>query len=142
MVYKFYRLENFLYRIKLIPLAIIVRALMRIIFSCDIPYKAVIGKGTTFPHLALGVVIHERAKIGSNCKILQGVTIGGRAGYNEVPIIGNNVLVGANSTIMGPIKIGDNSTIGAGSVVLHDVDEGDVVAGVPAKSIKKINRER
>ena len=43
---------------------------------------------------------------------------------------------------MGPIKIGDNSTIGAGSVVLHDVDEGDVVAGVPAKSIKKINRER
>lgn len=136
MVYKFYKLENFLYKIKLIPLAVLVRAFMRIIFSCDIPYKVQIGKDVSFPHMALGVVLHPNVKIGDNCKILQGVTIGGRSGYEDVPVIGNNVLVGANAVIMGPIKIGDNAVIGAGSVVLKDVEENEVVAGVPAKRIR------
>ena len=142
MVYKFYKLENFLYKIKLVPLAIIIRVIMRIIFSCDIPYKTTIGKNTSFPHLALGVVIHEKAKIGNNCKILQGVTIGGKSGHQEVPVIGDNVLIGANAVVMGPIKIGNNAIIGAGSVVLKDVGEDEVVAGVPAKVIKNTKETR
>ena len=136
MVYKFYKLARFFYKIKLVPLAIIIRAIMRIIFSCDIPYKAKIGKNVKFPHLALGIVIHPRAEIGDNCMILHGVTIGGKSGHDAVPIIGNNVLIGANSVVMGPITIGDNAVIGAGSVVLHDVKPGEVVVGVPAKKIK------
>lgn len=75
-------------------------------------------------------------KYGDNCTILQNCTIGGRSGYEKVPIIGNNVLIGANSCIIGPIKIGNNVQIGAGSVVLHDVKDNEVVAGVPAKHIK------
>ena len=137
IVYRLYKVSNFFYKIKLLPLAIIIRAIMRIILSCDIPYKATIGEGTRFPHHALGVVIHPHAKIGKNCKILHGVTIGGRSGYTELPIIGDNVLIGANSVVMGPIKIGDNAIIGAGSVVLHDVDANTTVVGVPAKVINR-----
>ena len=137
MVYRFYKIERFFFNIKLTPLAILVRIFMRIVFSCDIPYKLKMGKNISFPHHALGVVIHQDAVIGDNCKILHGVTIGGKAGHKELPQVGDNVLIGANSIIIGPIKIGNNVTIGAGSVVLKDIPNNSVVAGVPAKIIKK-----
>lgn len=136
MVYKFYRLERFFYKIYLIPIAFVIRMFMRLIFSCDISYKCNIGKNCVFPHHALGVVIHQDAKIGDNCKILHGVTVGGKANCQRLPVIGNNVLIGANSVVMGNIHIGDNAIIGAGSVVIHDVLQNDVVAGNPAKKIK------
>lgn len=138
MIYKLYKIENFFYKIKIIPIAILIRLIMRIIFSCDIPYKVEIGKKCKFPHHALGVVIHENVKIGNNCKILHGVTIGGRSKYNNVPIIGDNVLIGANSCVIGPVKIGNNAVIGAGSVVTHNVGENEIVCGIPAKKIRKI----
>lgn len=136
MVYKFYRLERFFYKIKLIPFAVLIRGIMRIIFSCDIPYKTQIGKNCSFPHHALGIVINQDVIIGDNCKILHGVTMGGKSGIKEVPIIGNNVLIGAGSILIGPIKIGDNAIVGAGSVVTKDVPKNAVVAGNPAKIIK------
>ena len=55
------------------------------------------------------------------------------------PVIGENAKIGANSTIMPEIKIGKNSLVGAGSVVTKDVPENSVVAGNPAKIIKKIS---
>lgn len=136
MIMLFYKLERFLYNIKLSCFAILIRGIMRIVFSCDIPYKCKIGRNCIFPHHALGIVIHPNVIIGDNCKILHGVTIGGRSQYEEVPVIGNNVLIGANSIIIGPVKIGDNAVIGAGSVVLHNVNPGETVAGNPAIKIK------
>lgn len=47
----------------------------------------------------------------------------------------DNVMIGANSTIMYNIKIGPNAIIGAGSVVTKDVPEGTIVAGNPARVI-------
>ena len=142
MIYKLYKIERFFYKIKLTFIAIIIRAIIRVIFSCDIPYKAEIGEGTSFPHLGLGVLIHPDCIIGKNCKILQGVTVGGKSGHKQVPIIGDNVLLGANSIIIGPIKIGNNATVGAGSVVVKDVPENATVVGNPAKEIKsKTNKE-
>lgn len=136
MIYKLYKIENFFYKIKLIPIAFLIRLFMRICFSCDISYKCKIGKNCVFPHHALGCVIHQDAIIGDNCTILHGVTIGGKSNSKKLPVIGNNVLIGANSVVMGDIKIGDNAIIGAGSVVLHNVEKGYVVAGNPAKKIK------
>lgn len=55
-------------------------------------------------------------------------------------VVEDYVRVGANSTILPGIKIGRNSLIGAGSVVTKDVPSDSVVAGTPAKVIKKIDQ--
>lgn len=53
-----------------------------------------------------------------------------------MPVIGNNVVIGAKATIIGDIHVGNNVVIGAGSVVVKDVPDNCVVAGVPARKIK------
>lgn len=58
--------------------------------------------------------------------------------YNEHVgdiVVGNNVFIGANAIILGPVKIGDNVVVAAGAVVNKDVPSGSVVGGVPAKRI-------
>ena len=50
--------------------------------------------------------------------------------------IGDFSYVGANVTIRQRVKVGKNVTIGAGAVVVKDVKNNDIVAGVPARSIK------
>ena len=52
-------------------------------------------------------------------------------------IIGNNVWIGANVTILKGVKVGDNSIIGAGSVVVKNIPKNCIVAGNPAKIIKE-----
>ncbi len=52
--------------------------------------------------------------------------------------IGNNVWIGANSTILAGVTIGDNSVIGAGSVVTRDIPDGVVAVGVPCRPLRKI----
>lgn len=49
--------------------------------------------------------------------------------------IGNNVFIGANSTILYDVKIGNNVIVGAGSLVNKDIPDGVIVAGVPCKII-------
>ena len=74
-----------------------------------------------------------------NDKFEKGKTAKNKAGRikNWKPTkIGNNVLIGSNSTIL-PIKICDNAVIGAGSVVTKDIKKG-IYAGNPAKLIKKL----
>ncbi len=53
-------------------------------------------------------------------------------------IIGKNVLIGANSTVLAGVLIGDNSVVGAMSLVNRDVPNKTFFAGVPARHIKKI----
>jgi serine O-acetyltransferase len=107
-----------------------------VFYSCDIGCGAMVGDGTCFSHNGLGVVIHPEAVIGKNCKILQNVTIGGRSGNKEVPVIGNHVLIGAGAIVLGPIHIGDFAQIGAGAVVVHSVPPNAVVIGNPAKVVR------
>ncbi|SHE13303.1 Galactoside O-acetyltransferase [Chlamydia abortus] len=54
-------------------------------------------------------------------------------------VIGKNVWIGSNATILPGVTIGDNSVVAAGAVVTKDVPENTVVAGVLAKVIKEIN---
>ncbi|BCS80373.1 CatB-related O-acetyltransferase [Anaerocellum diazotrophicum] len=54
----------------------------------------------------------------------------------EVPIIGNDVWIGANAIILRGVKIGDGAVIGAGAVVTKDVEPYSIVGGVPARLIK------
>lgn len=60
---------------------------------------------------------------------------------NTIPkpiVIGKNVWIGSNSTVLGGVTIGDNAIIGAGSLVNKDVPQNIIAAGVPAKIIKSI----
>ncbi|MCI8805814.1 MAG: sugar O-acetyltransferase [Clostridiales bacterium] len=60
---------------------------------------------------------------------------------NTIPkpiVIGKNVWIGANATILSGVTIGDNSIIAAGAVVTKDVPSDSVAAGVPARVIKSI----
>ena len=67
----------------------------------------------------------------------QGVTIGGKSGWYEVPVIGDNVEINAGARVLGPVRIGNNVIIGANSVVVKDVPDKCVVAGIPAQIIRK-----
>ena len=76
------------------------------------------------------------AKIGANCRISQGVTIGRTPGRNGIPELGDNVFIGPNAVIVGPIEIADNIMIGANSFVNRSFTEpGITIAGVPAKKV-------
>ncbi len=52
--------------------------------------------------------------------------------------IGDNVWIGSNATILQGITIGNGAIVGANSVVTHDVPENTIVAGVPARIIRKV----
>lgn len=56
-------------------------------------------------------------------------------------IIDNRVWCGLNVTILAGVTIGNDVVIGAGSVVINDVPSNSVVAGIPAKLIKELNRD-
>ena len=91
-----------------------------------------LGKGCYLAH-PLSTILTAKS-IGDNFSCMQLTTIGKTTNGN--PIIGNNVTIGANVTIIGPINIGNNVIIGAGSVVVKDIPDNCIVAGVPAKIIK------
>lgn len=57
--------------------------------------------------------------------------------HDGAPHVGRNVMFGAGSVVLGDIEIGDGVTIGANAVVVKSIPAGCVVAGVPAKIIKR-----
>ncbi|SFL84375.1 serine O-acetyltransferase [Rugamonas rubra] len=110
--------------------------LNRILFAVVLPPSVKVGKGVTFAYQGLGVVVHERAVLGSNIYVGAQVVIGGRAGRHEVPVIHDGVFLGVGAKILGPVVIGAGAVVAAGAVVLSDVAPGSRVAGVPAKPIR------
>lgn len=139
--YFFYRLSNILYRFKIPFLPTIIKGIIFLIYNSVIPYQAKIGKGTRFAYGGIGVVIHKRAVIGTKCVIGTNVTIGGKSGHYQVPIIGNNVYISTGAKVLGPIKIGSNATIGANAVAIKNVEDNTVVVGVPAKKLNSFNKK-
>ena len=133
----FYRIGNFCFRYKIPIIPILMKLIIRLVYNSAIDCSTQIGKRTFLAYGGIGVVIHKRAVIGKNVTISQQVTIGGKSGNPNLPIIGDNVYIGAGAKILGDIKIGDNVTIGANSVVLMDVPNNSTVAGVPAKILKQ-----
>lgn len=101
----------------------------------DIHPGAEIGERFVIDH-GTGVVIGATAILGNNVKIYQGVTLGAKSfvtddsnnpvkGIPRHPIIGDNVVIYSNSTILGRVHIGDNAVIGGNLWVTRDVAPGE-----------------
>lgn len=132
-----YHIANWLYRHHIPLFPKLIYYFQRVCCRSSIPASCVIGGGTKLAYGGIGVVIHARAIIGNNCMIGQGVTIGGKSGWYEVPVIGDNVEINAGARVLGPVRIGNNVIIGANAVVVKDVPDNCIVAGIPAKIIKE-----
>lgn len=132
-----YRLNHWLWRHKVPILPLLIWKLQYLLFNSSIPASCVIKSGTKFGYGGIAVVIHSRAVVGKNCLIGTCVTIGGKSGWYEVPVIGDDVEICNGARILGPIRIGNKVIIGANAVVTKDVPDNCVVAGVPAKIIKE-----
>lgn len=109
----------------------------RLALCCDI--RCGIGyvgkKKTKFPH-PVGVVIGIGVELGHECMIFQNVTIGTKSIFaHDFPKIGDKVIIGANSVLIGNITIGNNVLIGASSFVNVDLPENAIAVGNPAKII-------
>lgn len=109
---------------------------LRIKLGFSIPLN-VFGSGLSIAHYGQ-ITVNGNAKIGKNCRIHEGVTIGATNGNPNAPIIGDNVFIGSGAKIIGEIKIANNCAIGANSVVVKSFEEeNSTLAGCPAKKISK-----
>ncbi|MFV0194103.1 serine acetyltransferase [Empedobacter falsenii] len=109
-------------------------------YGYQIPLSVEIGKGLFLPHFGY-IVINSGSKIGKNCSILQGVTLGVTKGGKNPgnPTIGDEVYIGPSATIVGKIKIGNRVLIAPNAYINFDVPDDSIVIGNPAKIISKEN---
>lgn len=107
-----------------------------IMMGAIINIGAVIGEGTM---VDMNAVVGARGIIGKNCHVGAGAVI---AGVLEPPsktpvILEDGVLVGANAVILEGVRVGENAVVAAGAIVTEDVPPETVVAGSPARVIKR-----
>jgi serine O-acetyltransferase len=87
----------------------------------------------------MSIVIGETAVIGDYCVMYHGVTLGGTGKHcgKRHPTIGNNVTIGCQATLLGPIHVGNNVKIGAETVVIgYNIPDNCTVVGAPGKMVK------
>lgn len=129
-----HRVAHRLWRGNHLFLARFLSHITRWLTGIEIHPGATIGRRFFIDH-GMGVVIGETAEIGEDVLLYQGVVLGGTTLEKKKrhPTLGNNVVIGAGSIVLGAITLGDNSTVGAGSVVVRPVPPGTTVVGVPAR---------
>lgn len=137
-----HRLAASLSHTPLRPLAFLLRALGVAWAAAEIHPDARFGPGLALVH-SPGVVIGAGVRGGLDCRINQGVTLGepGRGGRREkwgFPVLGDHVTIGANAVVLGACHIGDGAVVGANTVVTSDVPPDSVVAGSPARVVRRL----
>jgi len=131
-----FRFACVLRKVKILtPVALFIDYISTILTSCHISSTAKIGPGFCLPH-ASGVVIGEGVELGRDCTVYQGVTIGRKTyDIDAYPQLGDKVVIYSGSCVIGDIHIGNNVIIGTNSTVLKNVLSDHIVAGSPAKVV-------
>lgn len=99
-----------------------------------------VGEGSM---IDMNAVLGARATVGKNVHVGAGAVL---AGVLEPPsaepvVIGDNVMIGAGAVILEGVHVANEAVVAAGAVVIHDVPKGCVVAGIPARIIKKSDEQ-
>ena len=101
-----------------------------------------IGPGLYIPHG--GYMVVGEGRVGRNCNLYQGVTLGlsvdtlgGPDFQPRVPTLGDGVWVFPGAVIVGDVTVGDDAAVSANSLVVRDVPPGGVVMGVPARLVSR-----
>lgn len=133
----YYRLYSHLYKSQnrfTRSISIILYYLVSRAYGCDIHPAANIGVPFKVAHCS-DIVIGPLAEIGQNCYIFNGVSIGNKyvGEVSDMPVIGENVIIGTGSKILGGCSIGSYSTVGALTLVINDVPKNSTVVGVPGR---------
>lgn len=119
-----------------------------------IRYGVLFGRGAEFDNsLSIthptSIIIGPGAVIKENVTIYQGVTLGLRnaelwgdakkvSGKGFFPTLEKNAIIYSNSIVLGNVTVGEGAVVGANSVVTRDVPPYTLVAGAPAKVVKKL----
>lgn len=136
-----YRFANKLYYKGFKKTARIISGLSSFLTKTDIHPACTIGRRVFIDH-AIGVVIGATAIVEDDVLIYQGVTLGGVSldKGKRHPTIKSNVVIGSGAKVLGNITIGINCKIGANSVVVCDVPDNSTAVGVPARIIRRDNK--
>lgn len=103
-------------------------------YHIEIPYTCKLGGGFFMEH-AFNITLNSRCIVGENVTIYKGATIGSTP--KGVPVVGNNVYIGLNSTIVGDIIIGNDVLIAPNSYVNCSIPDHSIVLGNPCTIHKR-----
>jgi serine O-acetyltransferase len=101
---------------------------VRNVYGIEVAFSVEVGRRVELAHQS-GIVINDRCRVGNDCLIRHGVTLGSRSPERslEVPELRDGVQVGPNAVIMGGIVVGEGARIGPSALVIDDVPPGAVV---------------
>lgn len=133
-----YRISHWLYVTNWRVPAWLLWMINQYLTGADIGPATVIGESCFIGH-QVGTQLYGR--IGKNATMFVAPGIGGGRGEGDVgggdglPCVGDNLIMGARSIILGAVRVGDNVTIGACALVVRDIPSGSVVNSRPAQVV-------
>ena len=128
-----FRSMSFCQRHRLTVFSAVLYRLNAFLTGATIGRNADLGPGFVILH-SIGVVINTNVRAGRNLVLYHGVTLG--AEHSGVPVLGDDVYIGAGAKIIGGVRIGSNVRIGANAVVTKDLPDGATAIGIPARVIR------
>lgn len=114
------------------------RKRMQTKYGLELGRGANIAPGLYLGH-AYGITVNPNAKIGKNCNLHKGCTVGqeNRGSRKGAPVLGERVWVGAHATVVGKVTVGDDVLIAPNAYVNQDVPSHSVVVGNPCRVIPR-----